>query len=578
MSGIDPRSPIPKYFQLREILLDLIESAELPLDTPIPSERELCRRYGLSRMTVRQALEHLVTEGRLYRVPGKGTFVARPKIEMPLRLVSFTEDMLARGLRPGAIDLDRRTVPADARLARIFDVEAGTDIHVIERLRTADGEPMAVERSHILASLAPDLLDLMLNPHSSISSVGELKKLSERWVRQESKCCCGAPSLPQCVFWSRVNQIVTGVAGKSLADVNVREYGDEETFGADNVAVFRAIAEASGSDYIVDSSKDLERLEILLERAELDVFPILLVLGALGGEAAGLDWAKALGMIALFILAGRVLVRPVLRFVAEARLREVFVGFALLVVLGSAALMESVGLSMALGAFLAGVMLAESEYRHELELDLDPFKGLLLGLFFIAVGMSVDLGLFMRAPLLVLGLAFGIVALKLVLLFPVAQLFGYCNRGDAAVFAVALSQAGEFAFVLFGAAGSLVPRDTVALLNAAVAVSMLTTPLLFRALQRVRLEAPEERPADAIRESNPVLVAGFGRFGQVVVRVLRGLSIGATVIVLGDVSMSFCSASKGIDFLLYRHMITGPAFGITRLFSRSCPGEALRED
>ncbi|MFI0447909.1 GntR family transcriptional regulator [Actinomadura sp. 6N118] len=166
MTAIDPHSPVPKYFQLRAILLDLIETAELPVDAPIPSERELCAEYGLSRMTVRQGVDQLVTEGRLYRVPGKGTFVARPKIEMPLRLVSFTEDMLSRGLRPGAIDLARRTVAADARLARLFEVEAGTAIHVIERLRTADGEPMALERSHILASFAPDLLDRRLADRS----------------------------------------------------------------------------------------------------------------------------------------------------------------------------------------------------------------------------------------------------------------------------------------------------------------------------------------------------------------------------------------------------------------------------
>src|SRR3954453_21586841 len=151
MGKIDPTSPVPKYFQLREILLDLIEDDELPVDAPIPSERELCQRFGLSRMTVRQAVDHLVTEGRLYRVPARGTFVARPKIEMPLRLVSFTEDMLSRGLRPGAVDLDRRTVLADARLAGLFRVEPGTAIHVIDRLRTADGEPMALERSHLPA-------------------------------------------------------------------------------------------------------------------------------------------------------------------------------------------------------------------------------------------------------------------------------------------------------------------------------------------------------------------------------------------------------------------------------------------
>jgi voltage-gated potassium channel Kch len=225
-----------------------------------------------------------------------------------------------------------------------------------------------------------------------------------------------------------------------------------------------------------------------------------------------------------------VLVRPVLRFVAQARLREVFVGFSLLVVLGTAALMEWAGLSQALGAFLAGVMLADSEYRHELELDIEPFKGLLLGLFFIAIGMSIDLGLFHRVPWLVLGIALGIVVLKLALLFPIAQLFGYCNRAAAGVFAVALSQGGEFAFVLFGAAGSLLPKETAAILNAAVAVSMLTTPFLFRLYERLKIQQPEERPADAIRESNPVIVAGFGRFGQVVVRVLRGLGIGATVI------------------------------------------------
>jgi glutathione-regulated potassium-efflux system protein KefB len=266
---------------------------------------------------------------------------------------------------------------------------------------------------------------------------------------------------------------------------------------------------------------------------DLAVVPLLLILRVLGGESEGIDLmdlAKAVGMIVLLIAAGRLLVRPVLRFVAEARLREVFVGFSLLVVLGTAALMEWAGLSQALGAFLAGVMLADSEYRHQLELDIEPFKGLLLGLFFIAIGMSIDLGLFLRAPWLVLGIAFGVVALKLAILFPIVRLFGYCNRADAGTFAVALSQAGEFAFVLFGAAGSLLPKETIAVLNAAVAVSMLTTPLLFTLYQRMKFEQPDERPTDPIRESNPVIVAGFGRFGQVVVRVLRGLGIGATVI------------------------------------------------
>jgi len=188
---------------------------------------------------------------------------------------------------------------------------------------------------------------------------------------------------------------------------------------------------------------------------------------------------------------------------------------------------------MALGAFLAGVLLADSEYRHELELDIEPFKGLLLGLFFMAVGMSVDLGLFLRIPHVILAFTLGLVALKMVLLFYSARFFGYCHGRDAGLFAVALSQVGEFAFVVFTAAANVLPPATVALLNAVVATSMLTTPLIMLVYERYvvpRLDRRVERAADAIRESNPVIVAGFGRFGQVVTRVLRGLGIAATVI------------------------------------------------
>ncbi len=273
---------------------------------------------------------------------------------------------------------------------------------------------------------------------------------------------------------------------------------------------------------------------------DLAVIPLMLALALMAPQpdAHAFDWAaagKALGLIALLIAAGHFLLRPALRYIANTGLREIFIAFALLLVAGIAALMEAVGLSMALGAFLAGVMLAESEYRHELELDIEPFKGLLLGLFFIAVGMSVDLGLFIRSPLLVVSLALAIVILKFLLLYPVAQVFGYCGRADATLFALALSQAGEFAFVLFGVAGAqrILPKETVDVLNAAVAASMLTTPLLMMLWERViapRLERPAERAPDAIDERHPVIVAGFGRFGQVVTRVLRGLGIPATII------------------------------------------------
>jgi glutathione-regulated potassium-efflux system ancillary protein KefC len=268
---------------------------------------------------------------------------------------------------------------------------------------------------------------------------------------------------------------------------------------------------------------------------DLAVIPILITLAFLGGEADSLRWsdgAKAVGFVVALIASGRVLVRPLLRYIAGTRLREVFVGFSLFLVLGTAALSQAVGLSMALGAFLAGVMLAESEYRHELELDIDPFKGLLLGLFFMAVGMSVDLGLFARIPHVILALTAGLVALKALVLFVSARTFGYCRGADAGLFSVALSQVGEFAFVVFTTAIDVLPPETMALLNAVVAVSMLTTPLLMPVYEKIasRRSARDERAPDVIHESNAVIVAGFGRFGQVVVRVLRGLGLPATVI------------------------------------------------
>ena len=161
---IDARSPVPKYSQLRAILLDLIEDSGV--DDPAPSERDLMATYGVARMTVRKAVDHLVAEGRLYRVQGKGTFVARPKIEMALRLTSFTEDMLARGFRAGSRDLDRRLLPAGRTLAKELGISPADDVVVLERLRLADDIPMAVERCHIPASVAPGLLETDLSAQS----------------------------------------------------------------------------------------------------------------------------------------------------------------------------------------------------------------------------------------------------------------------------------------------------------------------------------------------------------------------------------------------------------------------------
>lgn len=165
MQLIDPDSPVRKHFQLREILLDMVER-EFSVGDCIPSERELCTRYGLARMTVRKALDHLVQEGRLSRVPGKGTFVAEPKIGLRMRLMSFTEDMRARGHVPGSIDLARRVVPAGRRLGLELGLDDDEPVYVLERLRTADGVPMALERTHFPAALTPGLIDEPLQDRS----------------------------------------------------------------------------------------------------------------------------------------------------------------------------------------------------------------------------------------------------------------------------------------------------------------------------------------------------------------------------------------------------------------------------
>jgi len=273
---------------------------------------------------------------------------------------------------------------------------------------------------------------------------------------------------------------------------------------------------------------------------DIAVIPLMLLLSLMApahADRAGFDlWAagRAIGLIVLLIVAGRFLLRPLLRYVANTGLREIFIAFSLLLVIGIALLMQSVGLSAALGTFLAGVLLADSEYRHELELDIEPFKGLLLGLFFISVGMSVDLGLFVRVPMVVLGIALGIVALKVALLLAIARGFRLCGA-DGALFALGLSQVGEFAFVLFGVATTerIITNENADILNAAVAASMLSTPLLMILYEKVivpRLEISEPRAADVIDEENPVIVAGYGRFGQVVARLLNGRGIGTTVV------------------------------------------------
>lgn len=269
---------------------------------------------------------------------------------------------------------------------------------------------------------------------------------------------------------------------------------------------------------------------------DLSVIPLFMILALIAPntQESGFDlWAvtKAISVIVTIIIASRTLLRPIMRMVAQTEIREIFVAFSLLLVISVSLAMQSVGLSMALGTFLAGVLLADSEYRYELRLDIEPIKGLLLGLFFIAVGMSVDLKLIANSPLMIFGFAFLIVLTKIAILMGLGHLFKYSFR-DKLLFGVALSQIGEFAFVIFGLAltQNTIPRETYNILNAIVAVSMLTTPILLLLYNRFLNFQFEEQPRDQITENNAVIIAGFGRFGQIVGRVLMARGITATLI------------------------------------------------
>jgi monovalent cation:proton antiporter-2 (CPA2) family protein len=240
-------------------------------------------------------------------------------------------------------------------------------------------------------------------------------------------------------------------------------------------------------------------------------------------------WQQALlvmGTVGGIIVGGRFLMRPVFRFIAATRLRETFTATALLLVIGIALAMQQVGLSPALGTFVAGVVLAENEYRHELEGDIEPFKGLLLGLFFISVGASINFNLLVQQPLLILGLVIGLAIVKFAALLGLGRLF-QLQLSQNLLFASALAQGGEFAFVLFSFATQnrvLTPAVAEPLV-AVVALSMMLTPLLMilydrLVLPRFEASAPE-READEIDDNeNPVIIVGFGRFGQIVGRLL----------------------------------------------------------
>ncbi len=293
-----------------------------------------------------------------------------------------------------------------------------------------------------------------------------------------------------------------------------------------------------------------ESFAILLFQ-DLAVIPVLAIvpLLAVGPELSdkGVDWhgiMRALAVIVAMVVVGRQLLRLVFRAVARFGTREIFTAAALLVVVGTALLMHTLELSMSLGAFLAGVLLADSEFRHEIEAELEPFKGLLLGLFFIAVGMSVNLGLIGEQVLRLIGLATALILIKFAVLYLIGRLAG--GGCDAARnLGIALAAGGEFAFVLFGLARDyrILPTETAETLVMVITLSMMFAPVLF--LVNDKLLKPwaarqQEPEYDRIDEpANPVVIAGFGRFGQIIARILRMRGIAFTALEISQPQVDF---------------------------------------
>lgn len=272
---------------------------------------------------------------------------------------------------------------------------------------------------------------------------------------------------------------------------------------------------------------------------DIAAIPLIAMVPLLAGSSANVSAVddvnqglRVLVSIAIVVIGGRYLLRPVFRVVAKTGLPEVSTATALLVVMGTAWLMDLAGISMALGAFLAGLLLADSEYRHELEAQIEPFKGLLLGLFFMSVGMGANLGLLLREPIVVLGLTLLLIAVKLPLLFVVGRLAGGLNKISAIRLGIVLAAGGEFAFVVFkiGRDHGLFDPRLYDLLVLAITLSMALTPLLM--LLCARLVSPKVQPVvvpeqfRAIDADEPrVVIAGMGRMGQIVARILRAQNI-----------------------------------------------------
>ncbi len=296
-----------------------------------------------------------------------------------------------------------------------------------------------------------------------------------------------------------------------------------------------------GERNLLPTSSGQAGFSILLFQ-DVAAIPILALLPLLGGTVdhetsnRGFEALRIVGVIAVIVLGGRLALRPLLRWIARSRTPEIFTAASLLLVVAIAALCQIAGLSMALGAFLAGVLLAESEFRRELETDIEPFKGLLLGLFFIAVGMSIDFGVLAKSPLLMAGIVVGFMAAKAAVIYTLARAMDVPVM-ERPVFTLLLAQGGEFAFVVFQSAvgANVMSAETASLLIGAVAVSMLLSPVVLIAIDKLLLprwancNVPQLDEISELQDA-PVVVAGFGRYGQIVARLLSAQGIASTVL------------------------------------------------
>jgi CPA2 family monovalent cation:H+ antiporter-2/glutathione-regulated potassium-efflux system protein KefB len=298
-----------------------------------------------------------------------------------------------------------------------------------------------------------------------------------------------------------------------------------------------------------------ERAFAILLFQDLSIVPLITIVAAMSRNPADMGgppgWLLAVYTVVAIvglILAGRYVLRPAFRLIGNLGEREMFVFAGLFTVIASAAIMEMLGLSAALGAFIAGVMLADSPYRHELEADVEPFRAILLGLFFLAVGMTLDLHAIAERPLFVAGMALALIATKAALIMGLALLFGM-KRRSAFALGVLLSQGGEFGFVLFAQAQSamLITGEAASIFGAIVTLSMATTPFLMMATKRLRAEP--EPSADGLdgpqEEGSNAVVVGYGRFGQTVAQMLIGQGIPVTIVDT-DVEMIETAGSFGM--------------------------------